>query len=204
MSGLGHWRGLVSAMRRDSHNDEETIEYMDSMSHANGRGCVIWDGPVVSRSLSYGRMWFRGKKHLCHRVAYILYHGEICDIGGSSHHGTVIMHTCDNPLCINPMHLAAGTQLDNILDRGRKNRTARMAGRFRSFLSSERELCHRLYMHGWTQVQIADFLSIRQASVSAAIRRIDGGNKVRYRKSTSSPCPFGGNNGGVKGARVRC
>lgn len=34
----------------------------------------------------------------------------------------VIMHTCDNPRCINPKHLKLGTGLDNILDRQVKKR----------------------------------------------------------------------------------
>lgn len=39
--------------------------------------------------------------------------------------GCVVMHTCDNPKCINPKHLVAGTQADNVRDciaKGRGNR----------------------------------------------------------------------------------
>jgi hypothetical protein len=35
----------------------------------------------------------------------------------------VVRHTCDNPRCINPLHLIGGTQLDNVRDmdsRGRR------------------------------------------------------------------------------------
>ena len=40
--------------------------------------------------------------------------------------GMIVRHTCDNPPCINPMHLQLGTQGDNMRDRY-------MRGRDRSF-----------------------------------------------------------------------
>jgi hypothetical protein len=36
--------------------------------------------------------------------------------------GKVVMHSCDNPRCVNPDHLSIGTQRDNILDSIRKGR----------------------------------------------------------------------------------
>lgn len=36
--------------------------------------------------------------------------------------GLVVMHTCDNPRCINPAHLKLGTTLGNIKDRQEKRR----------------------------------------------------------------------------------
>lgn len=37
----------------------------------------------------------------------------------------VVMHSCDNPRCINPAHLSAGTWDANNKDRARKGRSAR-------------------------------------------------------------------------------
>lgn len=35
----------------------------------------------------------------------------------------VVLHTCDNTGCVNPLHLQLGTQFDNIQDAKRKGRT---------------------------------------------------------------------------------
>jgi hypothetical protein len=36
--------------------------------------------------------------------------------------GLVVMHSCDNPRCVNPSHLSVGTQSQNIHDSIRKGR----------------------------------------------------------------------------------
>lgn len=49
------------------------------------------------------------------RAAYILFLGEIAP-------DMVVMHSCDNPMCVNPNHLSLGTQQDNMEDAHRKGR----------------------------------------------------------------------------------
>lgn len=81
-------------------------------------GCWIWTGKSLNQK-GYGHIQLGGKgtKHkLSHRLSYEIHHGPIPD-------GMVVMHSCDNPTCVNPSHLSAGTQSQNILDafsRGRK------------------------------------------------------------------------------------
>ena len=52
---------------------------------------------------------------LAHREAYRLFVGELVE-------GLVVMHSCDNPRCIEPTHLSLGTQLENISSAASKGR----------------------------------------------------------------------------------
>jgi hypothetical protein len=77
-------------------------------------GCWIWNGRRDRDG--YGLMDdLRGVPVAVHRVAYGKWVGSIPD-------GLVVMHSCDNPPCINPEHLGFGTQVDNLQDMWRKGR----------------------------------------------------------------------------------
>ena len=81
-------------------------------------GCWEWQG---SKRNGYGRMIIGSrtdgtrKTVSTHRLSYELHYGEIPQ-------GMEICHKCDNPCCINPDHLFAGTRQDNVDDRERKGR----------------------------------------------------------------------------------
>lgn len=90
-------------------------------------GCWNWQGaPTIYgygaiAGLLNGRRYVPvGQQMLAHRVSWIIHHGEIPE--GEGAHGTVVMHTCDNRLCVNPKHLALGTQADNVQDMNLKGR----------------------------------------------------------------------------------
>ena len=91
-------------------------------------GCWNWNGTVsndgygkIAGILNGKRYVPKGAQMLAHRVSWIIHRGDIPD--GEGFHGTVIMHKCDNRLCVNPEHLMLGTQADNVADmisKGRK------------------------------------------------------------------------------------
>lgn len=75
----------------------------------------------------------RGKrKPLRHRIAYAEANGlDEATMGG------VVMHSCDNPRCINPKHLSRGTVAQNVADRQAKQRQQRGETHYRAKFSDE-------------------------------------------------------------------
>lgn len=83
-------------------------------------GCWCWVGPVNGGG--YGVMPMLSRMRLVHRLAYSHWHGPIPA-------GLDLMHSCDNPQCFNPDHLAVGTRADNMADASCKGRLAKKLSR---------------------------------------------------------------------------
>jgi hypothetical protein len=79
--------------------------------------CWTWIG--TRKPNQYGAIQSGGvgsKTLLAHRVSYEIHKGKIPV-------GMVVMHSCDNPSCVNPEHLSLGTFKENTADmiaKGRK------------------------------------------------------------------------------------
>lgn len=76
--------------------------------------CWPWRGG--RNSDGYGVFRAGRRLLLAHRIAYALAHG--------APGRRVVRHECDNPSCVNPAHLLAGTQRDNVRDMIARGRAA--------------------------------------------------------------------------------
>lgn len=70
--------------------------------------CWLWTGTKYGRNRNYGQVMRGTRKIGAHRYAYELEIGPIPE-------GMVIDHLCGNPPCVNPAHLEAVTNRENLL-----------------------------------------------------------------------------------------
>jgi hypothetical protein len=90
-------------------NDERFMFYVEPEPMS---GCHLWSGSTVKD----GHGMFNVRRDdgtfltvFAHRYAYEREHGTIPD-------GKVVCHKCNVPCCVNPHHLYAGTQKQNVED----------------------------------------------------------------------------------------
>ena len=74
-----------------------------------------WEWRMAVNGDGYGMLTVTNRIIRAHRLAFALGVRAIKK-------GQVIRHTCDNPPCINPAHLLAGSQADNMQDAIRRGR----------------------------------------------------------------------------------
>lgn len=83
-----------------------------------GGDCHVWTGTKTKSG--YGMFFVAGKTLLAHRL--------VACLNGVDPLAQVVMHSCDNPSCVNPAHLSEGTHKLNSDDMVAKGRQPRPTG----------------------------------------------------------------------------
>lgn len=132
-------------------------------------GCWIWFG--AKQGDGYGQLrpnFLNKKKTAAHRFAYELYYGPFDK-------NLYVCHKCDNPPCVNPLHLFLGTNRENMIDCVKKGRHGQKKGE----LSSNAKLkehqileIRKLYAKGdITQPELAKMFGTTRPNINSILHR---------------------------------
>jgi hypothetical protein len=69
--------------------------------------CWFWRGAKHSKKRAYGKFRLGGAVMNAHKASYIIFNGDVDE-------GLVVAHLCNCESCVNPAHLAAQTQSENM------------------------------------------------------------------------------------------
>lgn len=93
--------------------DSPLTRFMKKVDKRGPNEC--WPWLASKRAHGYGAFLLNGRVMNSSRAAYLLLVGDLPE-------WQVVCHSCDNPSCVNPAHLWAGSQADNLSDMRTKGR----------------------------------------------------------------------------------
>lgn len=125
-----------------------------------------WPWNAAQYHDGYGHLTIRCKDYRAHRVSYFLANGPFPD-------KLFLLHSCDNPICVNPKHLTPGTHQANVDDCVGKKRHSFGEHNGHAVLSFEQ--VHEIRMayetQNVTQQQLADRYGVCIALICMVINR---------------------------------
>ena len=113
----GHW----ARVRASRSLDERFWEKVDRRGPDE-----CWEWQASRNEQGYGWFWVPSANRMvgAHRVAYEITHGPLPTkkkgVLGAA--GGLVLHSCDNPPCVNPAHLRLGDQTENMADKSERGR----------------------------------------------------------------------------------
>ncbi|KKP77809.1 MAG: hypothetical protein UR73_C0010G0003 [candidate division WS6 bacterium GW2011_GWF1_35_23] len=113
-----------------------------------------WNWLSIKDKDGYGKIKIRiekgkFKRFGAHRISYMIHNGKI-------EGDLCVLHSCDNPTCVNPNHLRLGTHQDNARDKKIRNRQPHPKG----------------ILHGGAKINVNDVIRIRSLYKNKNIKLI--------------------------------
>jgi hypothetical protein len=103
-----HWERIKRTGTTEVIDHKHSVEdrFWRFVTKLSNTECWMWTGSKNPKG--YGHLP-TGNEQLSHRLSYLLFKGEIPI-------KTMILHSCDNPGCVNPNHLYLGDNKQNMID----------------------------------------------------------------------------------------
>ena len=154
-------------IKRTEANFAEILSY----SKPTANGCIEWQRTTDTKG--YGSLWVGGKNRSVHRLVAML-------LIPNPNALPCVLHSCDNPPCINPEHLRWGTVTENNAERDAKGRAVipnNQGSRHGMAKLDEAKVLEikTLLAQGQAQKYVADRYCVSASAISAISRGVRWG-----------------------------
>lgn len=145
--------------------DERTWDRFWSKVSIGSRGC--WEWQACRAPTGYGKFGVGSESLYAHRVSFAMTQGDPGPL--------FVLHRCDNPACVRPSHLFAGTHAENMGDmlakgRGDDRRGERHPGH-KLTADDVREIRSRYAAGGISQRRLGAEYGVGDRAVSYIVNR---------------------------------
>lgn len=148
------------------------VRFADRVDKTAGHGprgeCWVWTGSVTDKG--YGLIVENGLRLRAHRVAFEMANGPLPT--AKTYHGTCVLHRCDNPRCVNPAHLFAGSPKDNWHDMASKGRNPSHKGRDNESVKLTEDQVRAIRASSKTHAEMARQFGVHETTIFRIRRRI--------------------------------
>ena len=152
---------------------KENARFWSKVRVQSASSCWIWQASVLRNG--DGQFWWppTGRAEGAHRVAWMITRGDIPK-------GQEVMHSCDTPLCCNPIHLSLGTHGDNVRDASAKGHLAVARPNAQKLSAADVQFIRERVANGprGTANRMAEQFGVTKSCISQLVRGT--GNRRQY------------------------